>query len=140
MWRPRRPIKRQLGRRFELRRIGLGRRRVRRRGRDPQSDLGGEQLPVLLVFQPERRRVGPGSQLRRDDQPAVGGWGNGNTFQIDWSIGVIFTNMPAGSVPANSTDTTSAQTTDMPFVNSGVATPDSDIPTAIPVTTANVGA
>jgi hypothetical protein len=67
-----------------------------------------------------------------------GGWGNGNTFQMDWSIGVIFTNMPAGSVPASSTDTTSAQTTNMPFVNDGVATPDSDIPTTIPVTTANV--
>jgi hypothetical protein len=71
---------------------------------------------------------------------SAGGWGNGNTFQIDWGIGVIFTNMPAGSVPANSTDTTSAQTTSMPFVNSGVATPDSDVPTKIPVTTANVTA
>jgi hypothetical protein len=69
-----------------------------------------------------------------------GGWGNGNTFQIDWSIGVIFTNMPAGSVPAGSTDTTTAQTTSMPFVNNGLATPDSDIPTTIPVTTANVTA
>jgi hypothetical protein len=71
---------------------------------------------------------------------SAGGWGNGNTFQIDWSIGVIFTNMPAASVPAHSTDTTTAQTTSMPFVNNGVATPDSDIPTTIPVTTANVTA
>src|SRR6202044_3861299 len=31
-----------------------------------------------------------------------GGWGNGNTFQIDWSIGVIFVNMPSSSIPANS--------------------------------------
>jgi len=80
----------------------------------------------------------PNSAAMISQLSSAGGWGNGNTFQIDWGIGVIFTNMPAGSVPANSTDTTSAQTTDMPFVNNGVSTPDSDIPTTIPVTTANV--
>jgi hypothetical protein len=82
----------------------------------------------------------PNSAAMISQLSSAGGWGNGNTFQIDWSIGVIFTNMPAASVPANSTDTTVAQTTSMPFVNNGVATPDSDIPTTIPVTTANVTA
>ncbi len=69
-----------------------------------------------------------------------GGWGNGNTFQIDWGIGVIFVNMPSSSIPANSSDTTTSNTASLSLNGTAAITPDSDIPTTVPETSANVTA
>jgi hypothetical protein len=63
-----------------------------------------------------------------------GGWGNGNTFQMDLSIGAIFVNLAQSSVPASSTDTSTTGTIYVPFNSSGTGQPDSDIPTSVPTT------
>jgi hypothetical protein len=57
---------------------------------------------------------------------------------MDWGIGVIFVNMPAASIPANSSDASSSNTKNIPFNGTGAYTPDSDIPTTVPETSASV--
>jgi hypothetical protein len=66
----------------------------------------------------ENRSVDSQSATLISALKARGGWGNGNIFQIDYSIDVYYTD---------------AQTVLLPFQDEGVYSPDSDFPSHVPV-------